>query len=420
MAHLGDYTEDFATLNHKFTTRDADGAPTNPVDLAVKVYTGSATGTEIDTGVTLSTTGNFDGITGLNNLLIDLSADALYAVGADYHVVVTAGTVDAVSIIGEVICTFSIENRFDEVDVVKWLGQACAAVGVNGVPKVDLTYILAHLLTQGAGDQLANGFEHFFDHGTPAITVGDAMVGTNAANTVVPPSVVEFEARTIVSEAYFVVGDYSVPLDAAGIRTAVGLGSANLDTQLGDIPTVAEFEARSIVAGNYFVVGDYTAPDNTNIGNIYGIVNHGTHGNAKLLRTGADGDTGETLSDQLDTITITAADVADAVWDEEQGDHTNAATFGKYLDTAVSGIGGATGSGSNTCTLTIKDVDSVVVDGAAVWISTDENGANVVAGTKYSSATGIVTFMLDDGDYWCWKQAAGHAFDNPEEFTVAG
>ena len=62
----------------------------------------------------------------------------------------------------------------------------------------------------------------------------------------------------------------------------------------------------------------------------------------------------------------------------------------------------------------------MVVAGAAVWISTDEAGNNVVAGTKYSSATGIVTFMLDDGDYWCWKQAAGHAFDNPEEFTVAG
>jgi len=49
-------------------------------------------------------------------------------------------------------------------------------------------------------------------------------------------------------------------LDAAGVRTAVGLASANLDTQLADLPTVAEFEARSIVSADYFVVGDYTAP----------------------------------------------------------------------------------------------------------------------------------------------------------------
>jgi len=40
-------------------------------------------------------------------------------------------------------------------------------------------------------------------------------------------------------------------LDASGVRSAVGLASANLDTQLGDIPTSAEFEARSIVAANY-------------------------------------------------------------------------------------------------------------------------------------------------------------------------
>lgn len=47
-------------------------------------------------------------------------------------------------------------------------------------------------------------------------------------------------------------------LDAAGVRTAIGLASANLDTQLGDIPTVAEFEARSIVAANYATAANQT------------------------------------------------------------------------------------------------------------------------------------------------------------------
>jgi hypothetical protein len=35
------------------------------------------------------------------------------------------------------------------------------------------------------------------------------------------------------------------------VRTAIGLASANLDTQLTDLPTVAEFEARTIVSANY-------------------------------------------------------------------------------------------------------------------------------------------------------------------------
>jgi hypothetical protein len=42
------------------------------------------------------------------------------------------------------------------------------------------------------------------------------------------------------------------PLDATGIRSAVGLALANLDSQLADIPTVAEFEARTLVASAYF------------------------------------------------------------------------------------------------------------------------------------------------------------------------
>jgi hypothetical protein len=52
-------------------------------------------------------------------------------------------------------------------------------------------------------------------------------------------------------------------LDAAGVRAAIGLATANLDTQLADIPTVSEFNARSLPSADYFVVGDYTAPPST-------------------------------------------------------------------------------------------------------------------------------------------------------------
>ena len=41
-------------------------------------------------------------------------------------------------------------------------------------------------------------------------------------------------------------------LTQADIRTAVGLASANLDTQLGDIPTVSEFNARTKPTSDYF------------------------------------------------------------------------------------------------------------------------------------------------------------------------
>ncbi len=44
---------------------------------------------------------------------IDLSADAFYAVGEDYQVVITTGTVDGTSVVGYVVAEFSIENRFE-------------------------------------------------------------------------------------------------------------------------------------------------------------------------------------------------------------------------------------------------------------------------------------------------------------------
>lgn len=123
MSYLGDYTEDYATLNFKFTSRTTSGVPIvlagTPI---ISVYTGSATGTEVTTGVTLAV--DFDNVVGLNNVLIDLSSAAFYATGADYHVVITQGTVNSVSVVGEVVATFSIENRFVR-------GTDSAALAVN-------------------------------------------------------------------------------------------------------------------------------------------------------------------------------------------------------------------------------------------------------------------------------------------------
>ena len=109
MSYIGDYAEDFATLNFKFTTVGTTGAPTTlsgtPV---VSVYKANSL-TQSTAGITLTV--DFDTVTGLNNVLIDLSADAFYAVGNDYHVVITTGTVGGTSVVGYVVAQFSIENR---------------------------------------------------------------------------------------------------------------------------------------------------------------------------------------------------------------------------------------------------------------------------------------------------------------------
>ena len=95
---------------------------------------------------------------------------------------------------------------------------------------------------------------------------------------------------------------------------------------------------------------------------------------------GADGDTLETLSDQLDGVQ-------------------------------------SLGSGAISWPITIT-VGGNPVDGVDVWISTDEAGANVIA-RGATDDNGVVAFLLDAGDYFAWKQLAGYAFTNPESFTVS-
>jgi len=110
MSYIGDFAEDYATLNTKFTTVNGSGVPTTLAGTpAISVYKANGT-TESTAGITL--TADFDSRTGLNNVLIDLSADAFYATGNDYQIVITTGTVDSKSVVGYVVGEFSIENRF--------------------------------------------------------------------------------------------------------------------------------------------------------------------------------------------------------------------------------------------------------------------------------------------------------------------
>jgi len=107
-----------ATVGFKFTTRRfSTGAPYtfaanagSPTEgPTVSVYKSGST-TESTAGVTLTV--DYDSRTGLNAVVIDTSADgSFYAAANDFDVVITAGTVDSVSVVGETVASFSIENR---------------------------------------------------------------------------------------------------------------------------------------------------------------------------------------------------------------------------------------------------------------------------------------------------------------------
>ena len=98
------------TFDFKFTTRTfSTGAPgTLAGTPSVAAYPGNST-TEVTAGITLSV--DFDTRTGLNNVRIVATSGNGYATATNYAVVITAGTVSSVSVVGEVVAHFSIENR---------------------------------------------------------------------------------------------------------------------------------------------------------------------------------------------------------------------------------------------------------------------------------------------------------------------
>jgi hypothetical protein len=122
-------------------------------------------------------------------------------------------------------------------------------------------------------------------------------------------------------------------LDAAAVRTAVGLASANLDTQLG---TVA--------------------------------------------KTGADSDTLETLSDQIDGIPTV-------------------------------------GSGPTGIPYTLTDADTgLPIADATVWATSDVAGNNII-GSGRTNAAGVVTLYPDLATgtaIYIWRHKTGANFINPD------
>lgn len=81
--------------------------------------------------------------------------------------------------------------------------------------------------------------------------------------------------------------------------------------------------------------------------------------------------------------------------------------------------GGTVGPGSTPKPFQITS-NGVPVDGAAVWITLDAEGQNVIAGTLYSNGNGWTPdFMLDTpGTYYLWVQKNKVQFPNPTEVTL--
>jgi len=131
MAYLGDFTLG-DTLDFKFSTVGTTGAPTTLAGTpAISAYVGNST-TQITAGITLTV--DFDGVTGLHNVRVVASAGNGYAAQTSVDLVITAGTVGGISVVGYVVASFSIENRSTQAIKAKTDLIPAAPAAVSDIP----------------------------------------------------------------------------------------------------------------------------------------------------------------------------------------------------------------------------------------------------------------------------------------------
>lgn len=101
-----------ATEYFKFTTRQSTGAPTTLAGTPVISVYEDANLTQITAGITLTV--DYDSVTGLNHVAVVASTGNGYEAGKRYYLVITTGTVNSVSVVGEVVGEFRMETAEEQ------------------------------------------------------------------------------------------------------------------------------------------------------------------------------------------------------------------------------------------------------------------------------------------------------------------
>lgn len=251
MKHLGDYDAG-GVLYTKFTTyRPSTGAPFTLAGTPVVSIYKDGSLTQGTTGVTLTV--DFDGVTGLHHLAIDTSADGtFFSAGSHFEAVITTGTVDSVSVVGSCIASFSLRKdsalkptvaaRTLDVSAggeagLDWanIGSPTTAVNLSGT-NIDTDQVVASV-TGAVGSVTGNVGGSVASVGANGISAASlaADAGTEIGTAVWVTTTRELTsgANIVLAKGTGVTGFND--LDAAGVRSAVGLATANLDTQLAAI-----------------------------------------------------------------------------------------------------------------------------------------------------------------------------------------
>lgn len=234
---------------------------------------------------------------------------------------------------------------------------------------------------------------------------------------------------------------YANPMTVAAISTGVWAATTRTLSSFGTL--VADIWASA--TRTLTSISDSTGIT-TLLNRIIGTLASGTHNpqsGDSYARLGAPA--GASVSADIAGITATVdeAAIADAVWDEVISDHAGVGSTGAALAAAggsgdpwatalpgaygvgtagaiIGGLsGGLAGAGAITWTYTLTEFGTGnPISDADVWVTSDSGGTNILASGR-TNASGMVTFYLDAGTVYIWRQKSGWNFTNPDTESVS-
>lgn len=366
------------TIDLKFTTRAfASGAPTTLSGTpSVAAYPGNST-TEVTAGITLSV--DFDSRTGLNNVRVVASNGNGYATATNYEIVITAGTVGGTSVVGEVVGSFSIENRSAvmpttaarTLDVsaggeagVDWanVGSPTTSLALTGTTiavtqKVDVDTIKTNPVvnagtitfpttaTLASTTNITAGTITTATNLTNAATAGDftatmkTSIGTAVAASAVASVTARVTANTDQLAGQTVTAGAGVTFPASvASPTNITAGTITTATNLTNAPTSGDFTATMKTSIGTAVAASAVASVTGNVGgNVTGSVGSvvGAVGSVTGAVGSVTGNVGGNLTGSVGSLATQAkTDVENATWDAVAASHNTAGTMGNKLNAA--------------------------------------------------------------------------------------
>jgi len=211
----------------KFTTRNfSTGAPYTLAGTPVISIYEENNLTQITAGVTLTV--DYDTVTGLNSVAVAATSGNGYSVGKTYAAVITTGTVNSVSVVGEVV---------DQFEIVP-------TESVTGYPKVDTAYLAGTAQTArdiGASVLLSAGT----GTGQISLTSGAVTAGTVSDKTgySISGTKTTLDALNDITVANILDATIASYITAGTVGEAIALGSAAIvDTTITGTPTTTTIQ----------------------------------------------------------------------------------------------------------------------------------------------------------------------------------